>query len=54
MSDFLGPKPLTSAAAKKTYVRFLDTEGNPIEGSLVTIVVNTATSDIEDIILEEI
>jgi hypothetical protein len=52
--SILEPKPLTSAAAKKTYVRFLDTDGNPIEGSLVTIVVDTVNNEVSDIIVEEI
>jgi hypothetical protein len=52
--SILDPKPLTPGDAKKTYVRFLDTNGNPIDGSLVTIVVDTATSEIADIIVEEI
>lgn len=37
-----------------TYVRFLDTDGNPISGSLVTIVVDTVLNEISDITVEEI
>lgn len=54
MSGFLDPKPVTAAAAAKTYVRFLDTNGDPISGSLVTIVVDTALGEVSDIIVEDI
>lgn len=37
-----------------TFVRFLDTDGNPIVGKLVTITVNTTTNEIEDITAEAI
>jgi len=67
--SFLDPKPLTQAAAvaqagnpatplgaalSATFVRFLDTDGNPISGSLVTIVVDTVLNEISDITVEEI
>lgn len=37
-----------------TYVRFLDTNGNPVNGDLVTIVVDTVNNEIADIIVEAI
>lgn len=37
-----------------TYVRFLDTAGNPLTGKLVTIKVDAVTSSISDIIVEAI
>lgn len=48
------PESQTAEALAGTYVRFLDTQGNPINGSLVTIVVDTVASEISDIIVEGI
>ena len=48
------PANLQPTALNATFVRFLDTDGNPISGSLVTIVVDTVLGDIDDIIVEEI
>ena len=42
------------AQLNSTFVRFLDTDGNPISGSLVTIVVDTVLGEIDDIIVEAI
>lgn len=42
----------TVTALNTNYVRFRDTSGNPIEDSLVTIVVDTALNDISDITVE--
>jgi hypothetical protein len=58
-----GPKPLdplllppylAEDALTATYVRFLDTDGNPLVGKLVTITVNTDTDEIDDITVEEL
>lgn len=50
--SILDPKPLTVAAGNATFVRFRDMNGNPVSGDLVTIVVDTATNEIADIIVE--
>jgi hypothetical protein len=42
------------SSGSRNYVRFRDTEGNPLNGDVVTIVVDTATNEIADIIVEEI
>ena len=49
---FLDPKPLSAAAASKTYVRFEDTDGNPLPSRNVVIKVDAATGEIIDIISE--
>jgi hypothetical protein len=48
------PSRLSVGELSATYVRFLDTDGNPIAGSLVTIVVDTVLNEIADITVEEI
>lgn len=48
------PARLSEPALSGTFVRFRDTEGNPIPDSLVTITVDTATGEIADITFEEI
>lgn len=49
----MGGRFLTKTEASATYVRFRDTDGNPIPGHLVTITVNTTTGDIDDITFGE-
>lgn len=51
MSGFLDPK-LTPAAAAKLYVRFEDTDGNPLPNRHVVIKVDAATGEIIDIVSE--
>lgn len=48
------PGSETATALSATYVRFLDTNGNPVSGDLVTIVVDTVNNEIADIIVEAI
>jgi len=44
---------LTPEQADALFVRFRDQNGNPLpSGAVVTIVVNTTTGDIDDIIYE--
>jgi hypothetical protein len=50
--SFLDPKPVTAAAAAKTYVRFVDTNGNPLASRNVVIKVDAATGEIVDIVSE--
>jgi len=52
MSGFLDPKSLSAAAAAKTYVRFEDTDGNPLASRTVVIKVDAATGEIIDIVAE--
>lgn len=37
-----------------TFVRFLDENGDPLDGKLVTITVNSVTGEIDDITSEDI
>lgn len=48
----LDPKPLGESAAKKTYVRFVDTNGNPLTARNVVIKVDATTGEIVDIVSE--
>ncbi len=48
------PAHLDPAQLSGTYVRFVDTEGNPLVGKLVTITVDTDNDEIADIIVEEL
>lgn len=41
------------AAVAATLVRFRDLDGNPIEGKVVTVTVDTATDQVDDIIVED-
>jgi hypothetical protein len=50
--SFLDPKPLTVAAAAKTYVRFEDENGNPLPTRNVVIKVDSVTGEILDIVSE--
>lgn len=45
---------LGEAELAATYVRFLDTNGAPLVGKLVTITVDTVTESISDITVEDI
>jgi hypothetical protein len=52
MGSILDPKPLGEAAAKKTYVRFVDQNGNPLTSRKVVIKVDSTTGEIIDIVSE--
>ena len=53
-TEITTPGTETATALNATYVRFLDTNGNPVSGDLVTIVVDTVNNEIADIIVEAI
>lgn len=48
------PASATATALASTFVRFLDENGDPLAGKLVTITVNSATGEIDDITSEDI
>ena len=48
----LDPKPLTDAAGRKTFVRFVDTNGQPLTARTVVIKVDATTGEIIDIVSE--
>lgn len=48
----MDPKPLTESAGKKTYVRFVDTNGQPLASRNVVIKVDATTGEIVDIVSE--
>ena len=48
------PTRLGEGELNATFVRFLDTNGDPIVGKLVTITVDTATYSISDIVVEDL
>lgn len=50
--SILDPKPLTDAAGRKTFVRFVDQNGNPLTASHVVIKVDSTTGEILDIVTE--
>lgn len=53
-ADVGDPGTEVGAELANAFVRFVDQDGNPLPaGSLTTIVVNTITNDIDDIIFEE-
>lgn len=54
IADGAVPERLDEANLSGTFVRFVDTDGNPLVGKLVTITVDTATDSISDIVVEEI
>jgi hypothetical protein len=45
---------LSEPALSATFVRFLDENGDPLVGKLVTITVNSTTGEIDDITSEDI
>ncbi|WP_020097374.1 hypothetical protein [Microbacterium sp. 11MF] len=48
------PTTASGAALRATFVRFVDQEGDPLPaGSITTIVINTTTGEIDDIVYEE-
>jgi hypothetical protein len=52
VSSILEPKPPLRAELAQTYVRFVDTNGNPLPSRRVVIKVDAATGEIVDIVSE--